>query len=164
MEITCITASRHGTDLFNFIMGSLYWKHGICILKRSISCRCLFFDIQWNATVINLFYGSYRTGLILALDPANERRLYRVTAYLTGWAQTKNQPCSMPIKYRYVICYVVVIIWLWNWSFRYIQPYFQSCFIDIGAIVGFVGTCEIRKSRHYVDGICRYKITDIRIL
>ena len=33
------------------------------------------------------------TGLILGLRPANERRRYKVTLSLMGWAQTKNQPC-----------------------------------------------------------------------
>ena len=31
-------------------------------------------------------------GLILGLRPANERRRYKVTPSLMGWAQTKNQP------------------------------------------------------------------------
>ena len=31
------------------------------------------------------------TGLILGLRPANERRRYKVTLSLTGWAQTLNQ-------------------------------------------------------------------------
>ena len=31
--------------------------------------------------------------LILGLCPANERRRYKVTPSLTGWAQTKNQLC-----------------------------------------------------------------------
>ena len=33
------------------------------------------------------------TCLILGLRPANERRRYKVTPSLIGWAQTKNQPC-----------------------------------------------------------------------
>ena len=32
-----------------------------------------------------------KTGLILGLCPANERRRYKVTPSLIGWAQTKNQ-------------------------------------------------------------------------
>ena len=33
------------------------------------------------------------TGLILGLRPANERRRYKVTPSLIGWAQAWNQPC-----------------------------------------------------------------------
>ena len=33
-------------------------------------------------------------GLILGLHPANERRRYKVTPSLTGWAQAKKQPCD----------------------------------------------------------------------
>ena len=32
------------------------------------------------------------TGLILGLRPANEKRRYKVTPSLIGWAQTYNQP------------------------------------------------------------------------
>ena len=32
------------------------------------------------------------SGLILGLHPANERRRYKVTPSLIGWAQTWNQP------------------------------------------------------------------------
>ena len=32
--------------------------------------------------------GWYTAGLILGLRPANERRRYKVTPYLIGWAQT----------------------------------------------------------------------------
>ena len=34
-----------------------------------------------------------RSGLILGLHPANERRCYKVTPSLIGWAQTQNPPC-----------------------------------------------------------------------
>ena len=33
------------------------------------------------------------TGLILGLHPANERCRYKLTPYLIGWAQIKNQSC-----------------------------------------------------------------------
>ena len=32
------------------------------------------------------------SGLILGLRPANERRRYKVTPFLIGWARTYNQP------------------------------------------------------------------------
>ena len=35
------------------------------------------------------------TGLILGLRPANERRRYKVTPSLIGWAQTQNQPWQL---------------------------------------------------------------------
>ena len=37
-------------------------------------------------------------GLILGLRPANERRRYKVTPSLTGWAQTLNQPWVPLVK------------------------------------------------------------------
>ena len=33
------------------------------------------------------------TGMILGLLRANERRRYKVTPSIIGWAQTQNQPC-----------------------------------------------------------------------
>ena len=33
--------------------------------------------------------------VILGLRPANERRRYKVTPSLIGWAQAKNQPYSV---------------------------------------------------------------------
>ena len=38
------------------------------------------------------------TGLILGLRPANERRRYKVTTSLIGWAQTWNQPWFIQAK------------------------------------------------------------------
>ena len=35
------------------------------------------------------------SGLILGLRPANERRRYKVTPSLTGWAQVENQPWDL---------------------------------------------------------------------
>ena len=37
------------------------------------------------------------TGLILGLRPANERRRYKVTPSLIGWAQNWNQPWNIVI-------------------------------------------------------------------
>ena len=46
------------------------------------------------------------SGLILGLRPANERRCYKVTPSLIGWAQTQNQPCELihwgPVKCKCV--------------------------------------------------------------
>ena len=39
------------------------------------------------------------TGLILGLHPANERRRYKVTPSLIGWAQTYNQPRNSTYLY-----------------------------------------------------------------
>ena len=112
---------------------SVYWNvpsyAGVCSLTPN--------EIQLQSA---FFHWWYRTGLIPGLGLANEWRRYKVTPSLFGWAQTWNQPCSMSIKYRDdfdVICYVVVIIWLWGWSLRSIQPYFQSCFTYISAIIIF---------------------------
>ena len=57
------------------------------IVVSTISMRCLQPYSQMSSVVII-------TGLILGLHPANERRRYKVTPSLIGWAQTKNQPCN----------------------------------------------------------------------
>ena len=36
-------------------------------------------------------------GLILGLQPANERRCYFVTTSLIGWVQTYNHPCDTSV-------------------------------------------------------------------
>ena len=45
----------------------------------------------WN--VRNELRKDHISGLILGLHPANERRRYKVTPSLIGWAQTWNHPC-----------------------------------------------------------------------
>ena len=53
--------------------------------------------ILWNYIKINImlcwfhtkeYFGSGIAGLIMGLHPANERRRYKVTPSLIGWAQT----------------------------------------------------------------------------
>ena len=39
------------------------------------------------------------TGMILGLLPANERRRYKVTPSLIGWAQTLNQACYRLVQH-----------------------------------------------------------------
>ena len=36
-----------------------------------------------------------KSGLIRGLHPANERRRYKVTPSLVGWAETKDQLCKI---------------------------------------------------------------------
>ena len=45
------------------------------------------------------------TGLIVGLCEANERRRYKVTPSLIGWAQTYNQPCSTLFQVMPPYCY-----------------------------------------------------------
>ena len=45
-----------------------------------------------NFTIMKSFLLQWMSGLILGLRPANERRCYKVTPSLIGWAQTQNQP------------------------------------------------------------------------
>ena len=40
------------------------------------------------ATTVDIGSRIYNAGLILGLPPANERRRYKVTPSLIGWAQT----------------------------------------------------------------------------
>ena len=41
---------------------------------------------------------SWSTGLLLGLHLANERRRYKVTPSLIGWAQTYNQPWGLIVN------------------------------------------------------------------
>ena len=53
------------------------------------------FDMMNNGTANktdNTLHIRLMSGLILGLRPANERRRYKVTPSLIGWAQTYNQP------------------------------------------------------------------------
>ena len=47
------------------------------------------------------------SGLILDLCPANERRRYKVTPSLSGWAQSYNQPCVMDLVHYLIKCYII---------------------------------------------------------
>ena len=49
-------------------------------------------------------------GLILGLRPANERRRYKVTPSLIGWAQMYNQPCMWCMVYLLLLYTPSVII------------------------------------------------------
>ena len=50
-------------------------------------------------------------GLILGLHPANERRRYKVTPSLIGWAQTWNQSwmCYQKLVNKWCVCFWVYI-------------------------------------------------------
>ena len=47
---------------------------------------------------MNVLGSSANAGLILGLRPANERRRYKVTTSLIGWAHAKIQPSISEIK------------------------------------------------------------------
>ena len=47
----------------------------------------------WHAHM-QLMLQEAKAGIILGLRPANERRRYKVTPSLIGWAQTQNQRCN----------------------------------------------------------------------
>ena len=49
---------------------------------------------QVTTSFDNVLLPNMQPGLILGLCPANERRRYKVTPSLIGWAQTWNQPCA----------------------------------------------------------------------
>ena len=49
------------------------------------------------------------TTLILGLRPVNERRRYKVTPPLIGWAQTKNHPC-MYKNSQYIFIFINVFM------------------------------------------------------
>ena len=51
------------------------------------------------------------TGLILGLCPANERRRYKVTPSLIGWAQTYNQPCIYMNRWKPPFSFLLFLAW-----------------------------------------------------
>ena len=56
---------------------------------------CLRINMKGSGIHQNIWLGVWYdnvAGLVLGLPPANERRLYKVTPSLIGWAQTYNQP------------------------------------------------------------------------
>ena len=56
---------------------------------------CLALNCAMSGTILIKHYSQiYHPGLILGLRPANERRRYKVTPSLIGWAQTWNQSWS----------------------------------------------------------------------
>ena len=55
------------------------------------------------------FEATHRNGL----RPANERRRYKVTPYLIGWAQTKNQPWPSFPDFAHVRALDSVVCSLW---------------------------------------------------
>ena len=46
--------------------------------------------------VLSIYGQGVAAGVFLGLHPANERRRYKVTPSLIGWAQTRNQPFAVP--------------------------------------------------------------------
>ena len=81
----------------------------ICIVifhRRSLYTLCYCEDyVYWS-------WRWQKSGLILGLHPANERRRYKVTSSLIGWVQTYNQPWKQHIWY------------IWS----------HSCFVTVGDI------------------------------
>ena len=85
-----------------------------------VHCGICATDLPW---VHSWFVVYVRTGLNLSLRPANERRHYKVTPSLIGWAQTQNQPCSHVCIRRKLLprekgCFIPVkqLILLWPFS------------------------------------------------
>ena len=50
------------------------------------------------------------SGPILGLYPANERRRYKVTASLIGWAQTWTHPCGCCLDSQRCLAAMVLVI------------------------------------------------------
>ena len=62
-------------------------------------------ELRCNGTTWQQLFTERVTGLILGLPTANERRRYKVTPSLIGWAQTQNQPWGQqygkePVSYN----------------------------------------------------------------
>ena len=60
-------------------------------IQTCISQRTLHVFPTWAG------WGCISSGVILGLPPTNERRRYKVTPSLIGWAQTQNQSCIMNV-------------------------------------------------------------------
>ena len=75
--------------------GVLHVTYFFCHLLHYVeSCWNMLFKEMWH-TDGAVGSAVAITRLILGLCPANERRHYKVTPSLIGWAQTYNQPCIM---------------------------------------------------------------------
>ena len=62
----------------------------------AVSCGLILSLDLYTASVAESLY---HTGQILGMCPANERRRYKATPFLIGWAQTENQPWLHPVWY-----------------------------------------------------------------
>ena len=67
----------------------------------------------------------YAAGLVLGLRPANERRCYKVTPSLIGWAQTWNQPYAVRAARR--DNFTDVSFFLFDYFLEPIQPW-RMCY------------------------------------
>ena len=86
----------------------MLWKFVFMNLNGEILPSCKQSQVEWQpadklSIVADHCPASWRTshralhhksGLLLSLRQANERRRYFVTTSLTGWAQAWNQPCK----------------------------------------------------------------------
>ena len=72
----------------------MFQCYGLCNLYGIIDVFITLTDVSMNISVFTArdWLGAPISGLILGLHPANERRFYKVTPSLIGWAQTLNQP------------------------------------------------------------------------
>ena len=78
------------------VVVTYFWMARI-VAQYKASC-CVHWVVRVQSGDILFSYSNvFNTGLILCLRPANERRRYKVTPSLIGWAQTNNQPCNVSV-------------------------------------------------------------------
>ena len=85
----CAFAKSQLKNQFNW-----QWRVPVINMGRPGLCRRIF--------VVVVFQSYSLSGRILGLRPANERRRYKVTPPLTGWAQTWNQPWFICHTHAYI--------------------------------------------------------------
>ena len=73
---------------------SLCCYHEYKLWNKQLSCQ--WFETPWRLCDITAMHLVHTSRLILGLRPANERRRYKVTASLIGWAQAWTLPPHPP--------------------------------------------------------------------
>ena len=101
---TCNMASLCHSSI---ICGYNYWSSVLWIENAAV----------FHETIDFISLIEYITWLILSLHLANERRCYKVTPSLIGWAQTKNQPCII-----YICCFQIQVL-TESWSRVSLHPW-----------------------------------------
>ena len=93
---TCITSYAHMDMMFLYLILEIPWHSTnlLLILRRKLHCIQNKFEEHlfelWACKIFEIILqmsDRFTSGLILGLQPANERRRYKVTPSLIGWVQ-----------------------------------------------------------------------------
>ena len=75
------------------------------------------------------------SGLILALHPAYERRRYKVTPSLIGWAQTYNHRCNIMLLMRSAKWEITTVLQCGIWHGDHYRHHYRGTLSPCGGIV-----------------------------